>query len=220
MTSTTNSIGEIAMGYASGHYSKKTAVGIAAARATAMTQVNGNGSMAALGACFHRTKYMIKQILADAHAEDGLWIAAINCLKDVTVAGDTKLVDKLILLAGDRKIFAAKLKVTCAFHTPLMESCEQDFRTLAKFTFTDGFSKPTVRTMSTVHAGWLDRNMDEDYCWENIHQPVLFSKAIDDIVKEKGPEKLYSLRFHLILSFRLISVTVVERLSVLSDDPI
>ena len=178
------------MGYASGHYSKKTAVGIAAARATAMTQVNGNGSMAALGACFHRAKYMIKQILADAHADEGLWIAAINSPKDVTVAGNTELVDKLVLLARGRKIFVAKLKVTCAFHTPLMELCEQDFRKLAKLAFTDGLSTPTVRTMSTVDPGWLARNMDEDYCWDNIRQPVLFGKAVDDIVKERGPENV------------------------------
>src|SRR5271155_831599 len=111
MTSTTNSIGEIAMGYASGHYGIKTAVGIAAARATAMAQVTGNGSMAALGDCFHKTKYIINQILADAHANDGLWIAVINSPKDVTMAGDMKRVDQLVLLAWDRNIFITKLKV-------------------------------------------------------------------------------------------------------------
>jgi acyl transferase domain-containing protein len=178
------------MGYASGHYGKKTAVGIAAARSAAMAQVSGNGSMVALGACFHRAKYMIKQILADAHADNGLWISAINSPKDVTVAGDNKLIDMLILLAQDRKIFVAKLKVSCAFHTPLMDSCEQDFRMLAKLAFTDGISTPVIRTMSTVDGGWLDRDMDEDYCWDNIRQPVLFGKAVDDIVKEKGPESV------------------------------
>ena len=178
------------MGYASGHYSKKTAVGIAAARATAMAQVTGNGSMAALGACYHRAKYMIKNILADASTESGLWIAAINSPKDVTVAGDSELIDKLVRVAEGRKIFVAKLKVTCAFHTPLMDPCEQEFRTLVKLAFTDNISAPVVRTMSTVDADWLNREMDEDYCWDNIRQPVLFGKPIDDIVKERGPENV------------------------------
>jgi acyl transferase domain-containing protein len=178
------------MGYASGHYTKKTAVGIAAARATAMAQVSGNGSMAALGACFHRAKYMIKQILTDANTDEGLWIAAINSPKDVTVAGDSKLIDKLVLLAQGRKIFIAKLKVTCAFHTPLMDLCEQDFRKLAKLAFTEGTGTPVIRTMSTVDPGWLERDMDEDYCWDNISQPVLFGKAVDDIVKERGPDNV------------------------------
>ena len=178
------------MGYASGHYGKKTAIGIAAARAIAMTQVSGNGSVAALGACFHRAKYMIKNILADAHTGSGLWIAAINSPKDVTVAGDTKLIDMLVSVAQSRKIFVAKLKVTCAFHTPLMDLCEKDFRTLAKLAFTEGLSTPVVRTMSTVDPGWLARDMDEDYCWDNIRQPVLFGKAVDDIVKERGPENV------------------------------
>ena len=155
-----------------------------------MAQVSGNGSMAALGACFHRAKYMINRIMTDAHIDSGLWIAAINSPKDVTVAGDSELIDKLVSLAQGRKIFVAKLKVTCAFHTPLMDSCEQDFRTLAKLAFTDGTGTPVIRTMSTVDLGWLDREMDEDYCWDNIHQPVLFGKAIDDIVKERGPENV------------------------------
>ncbi|KAF8800322.1 hypothetical protein BYT27DRAFT_6834852 [Phlegmacium glaucopus] len=183
-----HSIGEIAMGYASGHYSKKTAVGIAAARATAMATVSGNGSMIALGACYHRAKYMIKHILADAQAEEGLWIAAINSPKDVTVAGDDKLIDMLVSLAQERGTFVVKLKVTCAFHTPLMDPCEQEFRKLVKLAFADGMGKPVVRTMSTVYAGWLQREMDEEYCWDNIRQPVLFGKPVDDIVKERGPE--------------------------------
>ncbi|KAF8800384.1 hypothetical protein BYT27DRAFT_7148677 [Phlegmacium glaucopus] len=183
-----HSIGEIAMGYASGNYSKKTAVGIAAARATAMATVSGNGSMIALGACYHRAKYMIKHVLADAQADDGLWIAAINSPQDVTVAGDNKLIDMLVSLAQERGTFVAKLKVTCAFHTPLMDLCEQEFRTLVKLAFTDGMGTPVVRTMSTVDAGWLHREMDEDYCWDNIRQPVLFGKPVDDIVKERGPE--------------------------------
>jgi len=153
-----------------------------------MAQASGNGSMVALGACFHRAKYMIKQILADAQANDGLWIAAINSPKDVTVAGDNKLIDMLFSLAQERKIFVAKLKVTCAFHTPLMDLCEQEFRALAKLAFTDGLRTPVVRAMSTVDIGWLNREMDEDYCWDNIRQPVLFGKAVDDIVKERGPE--------------------------------
>ena len=186
----TKSIGEIALGYASGHYSKKTAIGIAAARATAMAQVNGSGSMAAVGACYHRTKYMIKRVLTDAHADSGLWVAAINSPRDVTVAGDTKLIDMLVSLAQSRKIFVAKLKVTCAFHTPLMDLCEQDFRRLAKLAFTDGVSTPVIDTMSTVDAGWLDRDMDEDYCWDNIRQLVCFGTAVDNIVKEMGPENV------------------------------
>ncbi|KAF9461490.1 hypothetical protein BDZ94DRAFT_1263481 [Collybia nuda] len=181
-----HSIGEIAMGYASGCYDKKTAVGIAAARAGAMAKLTNNGSMVALNACYHRAKYMIKSVLADAQETDGLWIAAINSPIEVTVAGDTKLIEKVYENAQGRKMFAAKLRVTCAFHTPLMEACEQDFRALAKLAFTESPKAPSIPTYSTVDASWLSRNMDEDYCWDNIRQPVLFGKGVVDIVKEKG----------------------------------
>lgn len=181
------SLGEIAMGYASGHYDKVTAIGIAVARAAAMKNAEGNGSMVALGICFQRARYMIKQVLEDAGAADGLWIAAINSPDAVTVAGRSELIDKLAGIVKARGFFAAKLIVTCAFHTPLMEAQEEEFRNRMRAVPGNfGTKPPAVRTMSTVDGRWLERDLDVNYCWDNIRRPVLFGTAIDKIVKENG----------------------------------
>jgi acyl transferase domain-containing protein len=183
-----SSIGEIAMGYASGHYDRETTIGIAVARAAAMTKADGNGCMVALGVGVQKAKAMIKKVLANAKATTGLWVAGINSPQAVTVAGKEDLIDAMVELAADpnAKVFAAKLRVTCAFHTPLMEPQEDIFKSLMKTALPKGTNPPHTRVMSTVEGKWLDRDLDIDYCWDNIRRPVLFGSAIDKLVKENG----------------------------------
>jgi acyl transferase domain-containing protein len=184
------SIGEIAMGYASGHYNRETAIGIAVARATAMTLADRNGCMAALGVSVSKAKLMIEKVLSNANVSEGLWIAAVNSVNAVTVSGHEYLIDAIVALAATPtdKVFAAKLRVTCAFHSPLMETQEATFRSsmknsaLVNGTGSSPSSPTTARVMSSVDGNWLQRDLDADYCWDNIRRPVLFGAGINRIV--------------------------------------
>ena len=186
-----HSIGEIAMGYASGHYDRETAVGIAVGRAAAMTQAEGNGGMVALGVGVQKAKLMIKRVFARAGVDSGLWIAGINSPKAVTIAGQHELIDLMVEVAADPsdKVFAAKLRVTCAFHTPLMEPQENVFKDFVKGALT-ATGEPIAKVMSTVDGKWLERDLDVQYCWDNIRQPVLFGTALNKIVQELGAENV------------------------------
>lgn len=181
-----HSIGEIAMGYASGHYGRETAVGIAVARATAMTLADGNGCMVALGVGVSRAKLMIQKVLSDAGVSEGLWIAGINAVSAVAVSGHENLIDAMVKLAANPndKVFAAKLRVTCAFHSPLMEPQEAAFKALMKEALSHGTKTPSVRVMSSVDGNWLQRDLDADYCWDNIRRPVIFGAGIKRMVNE------------------------------------
>lgn len=179
------------MGYASGHYDREMAIGIAVARAAAMTRAEGNGAMVALGVGVQRAKTMIRKVLSRAKATSGLWIAGINSPQAVTVAGTHGLIDAIIELANDHdaKVFAAKLRVTCAFHTPLMEPQEQLFKErVAATPLSQGTKIPFARVMSTTDGKWLDRDLDISYCWDNIRRPVLFGAAINRIISDQGPD--------------------------------
>ena len=179
------------MGYASGHYDREMAVGIAVARAAAMTRAEGNGAMVALGVGVQKAKTMIRKVLSRAKATSGLWIAGINSPQAVTVAGTHELIDALVELANDpnAKVFAAKLRVTCAFHTPLMEPQEQLFKERVSATpLGQGTKTPFARVMSTTDGKWLDRDLDINYCWDNIRRPVLFGTAINKIISDEGPD--------------------------------
>jgi acyl transferase domain-containing protein len=179
------------MGYASGHYDRETAVGIAISRATAMTQAEGNGGMVALGVGVQKAKLMIKKVFARAGVENGLWIAGINSPKAVTIAGEHELIDLMVEVAADPsdKVFAAKLRVSCAFHTPLMETQENLFKDLVGKALT-ATKPPTAKVMSTVDGKWLERDLDVQYCWDNIRQPVLFGTALNKIVQELGADNV------------------------------
>jgi len=185
-----HSIGEITMGYASGHYDRETAIGLAVGRA-AMTRAQGNGGMVALGVGVQKAKLMIKKVLARAGADGGLWIAGINSPKAVTVGGKHDLVDLMVEVAADPadKVFAAKLRVTSAYHTPLMENQEKVFKDIVKTVLT-ATPEPIAKVMSTVDGRWLERDLDVQYCWDNIRQPVLFGTAINKIVQELGAENV------------------------------
>ncbi|KAH7905697.1 thiolase-like protein, partial [Hygrophoropsis aurantiaca] len=188
-----HSIGEIAMGYASGHYDREMAIGIAVARAAAMTQAEGNGAMVALGVGVQKAKTMIRKVLSKAKVTSGLWIAGLNSPSAVTVAGTHELIDAMVELAADpeAKVFAAKLRVGCAFHTPLMEPQEELFKQRVNETpLSKGTNKPVARVMSTTDGKWLDRNLDINYCWDNIRRPVLFGTAMNKIINEYGAEGL------------------------------
>lgn len=49
-----------------------------------------------------------------------------------------------------------------------------------------GTSTPHARFVSTDNGRLLDRDLDINYCRDNIRPPVLFGSAIDKIVKENG----------------------------------
>ena len=185
------SVGEIAMGYASGHYDRETAVGLAVGRAAAMTQAEGNGGMVALGVGVQKAKLMIKKVLARAGVDSGLWIAGINSPRAVSIAGELELIDLMVQVADDPadKVFAIKVRVTCAFHTPLMGAQENDFKNFAKGVLT-ATHEPIAKVMSSVDGKWLERDMDVQYCWDNIRQPVLFGTAINKIIQELGADNV------------------------------
>ena len=186
-----HSIGEVAMGYASGHYDRETAVGIAVGRAAAAAKAEGNGGMVALGVGVQKAKLMIKKVFAQACVDSGLWIASINSPKAVTIAGQLELIDLMVEVAADPtdRVFAAKLRVTCAFHTPLMEAQQDVFKDFVKGVLT-ATNEPIAKVMSTVDGNWLERDLDIQYCWDNIRQPVLFGAALNKIVQELGAENV------------------------------
>ncbi|KAG6379792.1 thiolase-like protein [Boletus reticuloceps] len=73
--------------------------------------------------------------------------------------------------------------------------CWKDFLVNAYDEITDnctplsqGTKTPFVSVMSTTDGKWLDRDPDVNYCWDNIHHPVLSGTAINKIISDEGPD--------------------------------
>ncbi|KAF9642898.1 hypothetical protein BDM02DRAFT_3157531 [Thelephora ganbajun] len=152
-----HSIGEVVVGYASGHYDCETAVSIAIGCAAAMTQAEGNSGIIALGAGVQKAKLMIKKVFTCARVDASLWVAGINSPKAVTIADQHKCVDLMVEIAADPtdQVFVAKLHVNCTFHTPLMGAQENVFKDFVKGVLTST-CEPIAKVMSTANSQWLE----------------------------------------------------------------
>lgn len=188
------SIGEIVMGYAAGHYDRSTAIGIAAAFATTMSEVEGNGATIFVAVSPRQARIIIDDVLLQAGATSGLWISSFHSPHAVAIAGTHPLIDALFAFLSNSKtfsdIFALRLpQLGCAFHTPLMEPIEGPFKAalenLDLDRKSDGGTRE-VRVMSTTDGAWLNRPLDSDYFWDNVLRPTRFGDIVQKLVHEEG----------------------------------
>ncbi|KAG1725018.1 acyl transferase/acyl hydrolase/lysophospholipase [Suillus paluster] len=190
------SVGEIAMGYASGHYDRTTAIGIAAAFATTMSEVEGNGAtiFVAVSAC--QARLIIDDVLLHAGVTCGLWISSFHSPHAVAIAGTHPLINALLAFLSNSKTFSNTFAVRlpqlgCAFHTPLMKPIEAPFKAALENLDLDHKSDaatPEVRVMSTIDGTWLNRPLDSDYFWDNVLRPTKFGDIVQKLVHDEGEE--------------------------------
>jgi acyl transferase domain-containing protein/NADPH:quinone reductase-like Zn-dependent oxidoreductase/acyl carrier protein len=166
-----HSIGEYAAAVEAGVLGLEEALRLVVERGRLMQAVTEPGSMAAI--------FCDEEALADdlAAHRDSVAIAAINAPGVVILSGRTATVETLIARLAERKISSTRLKVSHAFHSPLMRAAAAEFRAVA---FSATFAAPCLPLFSTVLAGPApDGVMNAaDYWSRQIESPVLFMKTV------------------------------------------
>ncbi|ROP35040.1 type I polyketide synthase [Saccharothrix texasensis] len=186
-----HSVGEVAAACVAGALDLDTAARVVAERSLAQSRTAGAGRMAAVGLPPERAE----EVLAEFSGQ--LALAAVNSAQDVTVAGDagavTRLVEKLI--AND--VFARELDLDYPFHSPAMDAIEDRVRTgLADVRSAEpGIPMLSTVTGMPVRAGELDA----DYWWRNVRQPVLFHQAASALA-ERGVGVVVEIGPHPVLT--------------------
>jgi acyl transferase domain-containing protein len=177
-----HSLGEIAMQYASGVLSKEGAVRLMAARATAMSLADGSGTMMALGTNEAAALRLISGI-------PDLWVAAINSPSAVTVAGSVDAIATLEARIAEQapNLFARKLRVTNAYHTPLMMVSQDAFFDLLEKGNVfgepqDHLPQSGMKVVSTVTGKFMTSGFGAQYCWSNVIEAVRFEEAIKTVL--------------------------------------
>ncbi|MGW1077959.1 acyltransferase domain-containing protein, partial [Streptomyces sp. NPDC002537] len=205
-----HSVGEIAAAHAAGVFSLADACTLVAARGRLMQALPSGGVMAAVQATED-------EVLALLDGATDAAIAAVNGPRAVVVSGARHTVDAIVedLRGQGRK--TSLLKVSHAFHSPLMDPMLDDFRTaISGLTFTEPHT-PIVSTVTgrPATAGELT---SPAYWVEHVRHTVRFADAVhtlaDDGVTtflEVGPDAVLTAMTSTVLDDDTLCIPLLRR---------
>ncbi|KOV67489.1 type I polyketide synthase [Streptomyces sp. MMG1121] len=162
-----HSVGEIAAAHVAGVLTLQDATILTAARGRLMQQLPEGGAMVAVRA----TEDEVTPLLTP-----GTGIAAVNGPAAVVVSGDATEVERIAAELAARGHDTKRLRVSHAFHSPLMEPMLAEFRRIAHVL---DYAEPTLPVVSTVTGGPVtDELSDPEYWVEHVRARVRFHDAV------------------------------------------
>ncbi|MGW1957742.1 amino acid adenylation domain-containing protein [Streptomyces sp. NPDC001920] len=169
-----HSVGEIAAACAAGALSLAEAVGFAAERGRLMGEFAPPGAMAAVKGD--------EDTVADlVHGcGDSLGVAAVNGPGQVVISGAEDAVDRALARLTRRGVTARRLRVSHAFHSPLIKPALDPLRDAAKALTAEPADLPML---STVTGEWRP-DLTPGYWQEHAVRPVRFGAAVARLLEE------------------------------------
>ncbi|MGW2811822.1 type I polyketide synthase, partial [Streptomyces sp. NPDC001450] len=177
-----HSVGEIAAAHVAGVWSLADACRVVVARGRLMQALPTGGAMVAVEA----TEDEVLPLLNDRAG-----IAAVNGPRAVVVSGTAEAVDEVArhFRARDRKVTA--LRVSHAFHSPLMEPMLDEFRAVLADV---SYGQPTLPIVSDVtgRPATPGELASPDYWTQHVRRPVRFADGIRTL-EEQGVRRFLEL---------------------------
>ena len=173
-----HSVGEFAAIAAANSIETAEAIGLVRERGLAMAEAarESDGTMAAI---LGLDDEVVEELCAEI---EGVWPANYNCPGQIVVSGEESAVEKLIHKAtalGARR--AVKLKVSGAFHSPLVEKAAEMLKPAVERV---RFNDPVAPFMSTVTAKIEPAQRMAGLLVSQVTAPVKFTQAAQGLVKE------------------------------------
>ena len=173
-----HSVGEFAAIAAANSIETSEAIGLVRERGLAMAEAarESDGTMAAI---LGLDDEVVEELCAEI---EGVWPANYNCPGQIVVSGEESAVEKLIHKAtalGARR--AVKLKVSGAFHSPLVEKAAEMLKPAVERV---RFADPVAPFMSTVTAKIEPAQRMAGLLVNQVTAPVKFTQAAQGLVKE------------------------------------
>ena len=173
-----HSVGEYVAACIAGVFSLEDGLKLIAARGRLMQGLPEIGSMAAVFADAETVTQAI------AGLEDRLSIAGVNGVANTVISGEKAAV-KQAMKALEAKGFQTRLlRVSHAFHSPLMEEILDEFESIAKDVT---YRPPQIPIVSNVTGKLMaEGEIPDARYWRNhIRQPVLFAQGMQTLADEQ-----------------------------------
>ena len=186
-----HSVGEYVAACVAGVFSLEAGLKLIAARGRLMQTLPKNGKMAAV----MTSEKTVSSVLSayDAKHPESLSIGAINGPQNVVISGHSAAIDEVTAEFEAQDIKTTMLRVSHAFHSPLMEPVLSEFRAIAEKV---EFSEPKLKMISNVTGQVVDGAIaTPDYWCRHIRESVRFSDSIttlqqlgSNLLVEIGPK--------------------------------
>lgn len=166
-----HSLGEYVAACIAGVFSLEDGLKLVAERGRLMQTLPQTGNMVAVLA---NEKLVQTALEPDV---EGVTIAAINGPKNVVISGRREGVEKAVAILAAKGIDSRILKVSHAFHSPLMEPMLADFKRVATQI---AYSSPQIDLISNLTGQPATSEIATPEYWcRHILQPVRFARSMD-----------------------------------------
>src|SRR5215218_6299365 len=170
------SLGEVAAAHVAGVLSLDDATRIICRRSQLVKSASGRGGMAVVALSLEEAQRIL------AGYEDCVSVGVSSSPMSTVLSGSTEALEEILAELEVRNVFWRWIKVDYASHSPQVESLRPELLRAVEGVQPRPSSVPIYSTVTgEVGDG---RDFDASYWVENLRQPVLFTRAVEQLTKD------------------------------------